>query len=77
MADRRSLEMTAFKYAIGTSANKRLAQGFDGFVSAVSSFMFKYLDPVVKVDQCEYWLDGFVFEANNPTDLNQNIRAVS
>ena len=52
MADQRSVEMLAFNFVSGTFAYKRLAQGLSRSVSAFSSFMREYLDPVVKVDQC-------------------------
>ena len=52
MADRRSVEMLAFNFASRTFAYKRLAQGLSRSVSAFSSFMREYLDPVVKADQC-------------------------
>ena len=52
MADQRSVEMLAFKFASRTFAYKRLAQGLSRLVSAFSSFMREYLDPVVKSDQC-------------------------
>ena len=52
MADQRSVEMLAFIFASRTFAYKRLAQGLSGSVSAFSSFMCEYLDPVVKADQC-------------------------
>ena len=51
MADQRSVEMLAFNFASRTFAHKRLAQGLSRFVSAFSSFMREYLDPVVKADQ--------------------------
>ena len=56
MADQRSVEMLAFNFACRTFAYKRLAQGLSRSVSAFSSFMREYLDPVVKADQCaQYW----------------------
>ena len=59
MADQRSVEMLAFIFASRTFAYKRLAQGLSRSVSAFSSFMREYLDPVVKADQCaqcgRYW----------------------
>ena len=39
--------------------------------------MCKYLDPVVKVDQCAQYVDDIEIAANNTTDLTRNIRAVS
>ena len=52
MADQRSVEMLAFNFASRTFDYRRLAQGLSRSVSAFSSFMREYLDPVVKTDQC-------------------------
>ena len=76
MADQRSLEMLAFSFAIRNFAYKRLAQGLSRSVSAFSSFMREYLDPVVKADQCAQYVDDIGIAANNATDLTWNIRAV-
>ena len=76
MADQRSVEMLAFNFASRTFAYKRLAQGLSRSVSAFSSFMREYLDPVVKADQCTQYVDDIGIAANNATDLTRNIRAV-
>ena len=76
MADQRSVEMLAFNFASRTFAYKRLAQGLSRSVSAFSSFMREYLDPVVKADQCAHYVDDIGIAANNATDLTRNIRAV-
>ena len=76
MADQRSLEMLAFNFASRTFAYKRLAHGLSRSVSAFSSFMREYLDPVVKADQSAQYLDDIRNAANNATDLTRNIRAV-
>ena len=76
MADQRSLEMLAFNFASRTFAYKRLAQGLSGSVSAFSSFMREYLDPVVKADQCAQYVDLIGISANNATDITRNIPAV-
>ena len=68
--------MLACNFASRTFAYKRLAQGFSGSVSAFSSFMREYLDPVVKADQCAKYVDDIEIAANNATDLTRNIRAV-
>ena len=47
MADQRSVEMLAFNFSNRTFAYKRLAQGLSTCVSAFSSFMREYLDPLV------------------------------
>ena len=76
MADQRSVKMLAFNFASGTFGYKRLAQGLSRSVSAFSSFMREYLDPVVKADQCAQYVDDIGIAANNATDLARNIRAV-
>ena len=76
MADQRSVEMLAFNFASRTFAYKRLAQDLSRSVSAFSSFMREYLDPVVKADQCAQYLDDIGIAANNATDFTRNIRAV-
>ena len=76
MADQRSVEMLAFISARRTFAYKRLTQCLSRSVSAFSSFMREYLDPVVKADQCAQYVDDIGIAANNATDLTRNIRAV-
>ena len=76
MADQRSVEMLAFKFAARTFAYKRLTQGLSRSVSAFSSFMRDYLDPVVKADQCAQYVDDIGMAANNVRDLTRNIPAV-
>ena len=76
MADQRSVEMLAFNFASRTFAYKRLAQGLRRSLSAFSSFMREYLDPVVKADQCAQYVDDIGIAASNATDLTRNIRAV-
>ena len=76
MADQRSVEMLAFNFASRTFAYKRFAQGLSRSVSAFSSFMREYLDPVVKADQCAQYVDDIGNAANNAMDLTRKIRAV-
>ena len=76
MADQRSVEMLAFNFASRTFAYKRLAQGLSRSLSAFSSLMCEYLDPVLKGDQCAQYVDDIGIAANNATDLTRNIRAV-
>ena len=76
MADQRSVEMLPFNFASRTFAYRRVAQGLSRSVSAFSSFMREYLEPVVKADQCAQYLDDIGIAANNATDLTQNNRAV-
>ena len=76
MADQRSVEMLAFNLGSRTFAYRRLAQSLSRSVSAFSSFMREYLDPVVKADQCAQYVDDIGIAANNATDLTRNIRTV-
>ena len=76
MADQHSVELLAFNFASRTFAYKRLAQGLSRSVSAFSSFMREYLDPVVKADECAQYVDDIGIAAINATDLTRNIRAV-
>ena len=71
MADRRSVELLALNFASRTFAYKRLAQGLSRSVSAFSSFMREYLDPVVKADQSAQNVDDIGNAANNATDLTR------
>ena len=70
------MEMLAFNFTSRTFAYKRLAQGLTRSVSAFSSFIREYLDPVVKADQCAQYVNDIGIAANNATDLTRNIRAV-
>ena len=56
MADQRSSEMLAFNFASRTFAYRRLAQGLSRALSAFSSFMRKFLDKVIKADQCAQYI---------------------
>ena len=66
MADQRSVEMLAFNFASRTFAYKRLPRGLSRSVSAFSSFMRGYLDPVIKADQ---WLNTWTTLELQPTML--------
>ena len=76
MADQRSVEMLVYIFASRTFAYKRHAQDLSRHVSAFSSFMREYLNPVVKADHCAQYVDDIGIAANNATDLTRNIRAV-
>ena len=76
MADQRSVEMLAFICASKTLAYKRLAQGLRRSVSAFSSFMREYLDPVARADQCAQYVEDIGIAANSATGLTRNISAV-
>ena len=76
MGDQLSVEMLAFNFASRTFANWRLAQGLGRSLSAFSTFVREYLDPVVKADQCAQYVEFIGIAANNAAGLTRNIRAV-
>ena len=76
MADQQSIELLAFNFASRTIAYRRLAQGLSRSLSAFSSFIREYLDPVIKADQCAQYVDDIGIAANTPEQLIKNLRAV-
>ena len=76
MADQQSIELLAFNFAKRTFAYRRLAQGLSRSLSAFSSFIREYLDPVIKADQCAQYVDDIVIAANTPEQLIKNLQAV-
>ena len=76
MADQQSIELLAFNFASRTIAYRRLAQGLSRSLSAFSSFIREYLDPVIKADQCTQYVDDIGIAANTPEQLIKNLRAV-
>ena len=76
IADPRWVEKLAFNFAGRTFAYRRFAQSLSRYVSAFSSFLREYLDPVVKADQNDLYVDDIRIVPNEVTDLTCNIRAV-
>ena len=76
MADQQSIELLAFNFASRTFAYRRLEQGLNRSLSAFSSFIREYLDPVIKADQCAQYVDDIGIAANTPEQLIKNLRTV-
>ena len=76
MADQQSIELLAFNFASRTFAYRRLAQGLNRSLSAFSSVIREYLDPVIKADQCAQYVDDIGIAANTTEHLIKNLRAV-
>ena len=76
MADQQSIQLLPFNFASRTFAYRRLAQGLSRSLSAFSSFIREYLDPVIKADQCAQYVDDIGIAANTPGQLIENLRAV-
>ena len=73
MADQQSIELLAFNFASRKFAHPRLAQGLSRTLSAFSSFIREYLDPVIKVDQCAQYVDDIGIAANTPEQLIKSV----
>ena len=58
-----------------TFAYRRLARGLSRALSAFSSFMRKYLERVIKADQCSRYVDDIGIAANDADQLLKNLRA--
>ena len=76
MADQWSMKKLAFNFACRGVAYNRLAEGLGGTVSAFSSFMRKFMDRIVTLDQCAQHVDDFAIVTKNATDLTRDIRTV-
>ena len=76
LADQQTIELLAFNFASRTFAYRRLAQGLSRSLSAFSSCIREYLDPVIKADQCSQYVVGIGIVAISPQQLIKNLRAV-
>ena len=76
MASQQSIELLGFNFASKTFAYRRLAEGLSRSLSVFSSFIRKYLDPVIKADQCAQYVNDIGIAANTPQQLIKNLRAV-
>ena len=66
MADQQPIELLAFNFTSRIFAYRRLAQGLSRSLSAFSSFIREYLDPVIKADQSAQYVDDIGIAANTP-----------
>ena len=76
MAEQQSIELLAFNFASRTFAYRRLTQGLSRSLSAISSFIREYRDPVIKADQCAQYVDDIGVATNTPEQMIKNQRAV-
>ncbi len=76
MADEESVQLLAFNFASRTFAYKRLAQGLSRSVSAFSSFMREYLDPLIKADRCAQYMDDIGIAGKDANEFVENLEAV-
>ena len=76
MADQQSIELLAFNFASRKFSYRRLVQGLGRCLSAFSSFIREYLDPVIKADHCAQYVNDIGIASNTPELLIKNLRAV-
>ena len=72
MADQQSIELLAFNFASRTFAYQRSAQGLCRSLSAFSSFIREYLDPIIKADQCAQYVDDIGIAAYSRILIEQD-----
>ena len=76
MAGQQSIQLLAFNFVSRTFAYRRLAEGLSRSLSAFSSFIREYLDPVIITDQCVQHVDDIGIAANTAQQFFKNLRAV-
>ena len=76
MADEQSIQLLSFNFGSRTFAFLRLAQGLNGSLSAFTSVIREYLDPLVKADRCAHYVDDIGIAPNRPDELIENLELV-
>ena len=76
MARQKSVKMLEFNFTSRTFAYRRLTQGLSRLLSAFSSLMREYLDPVIREDQYAQYVGNIGIDANSPEQLTTKLRAV-
>ena len=74
MADEQSIELLSFNFGSRTFASTRLAQGLNRSLSAFTSLVRKYLDPLVRADRCAQNADGIGKAANTSDELIEYLK---
>ena len=66
MADEQSLQLLSFNFGSRTFAFLCLAQGLNRSLSACTSVVREYLDPLIKADRCAQYVDEIGNAAHAP-----------
>ena len=69
LADERSIQLLAFNFSSRTFAFTRLAQGLSRSMSSFSSYMRKFLDPVITADKCFQYVDDIGLGAKSVDEM--------
>ena len=76
MADEQSIQLLSFNFGSRTFAFLRLAQGLNRSLSAFTSVVREYFDPLVKADRSAQYVDDIGIAANTPDELIENLELV-
>ena len=76
MADEQSKQLLSFNFGSRTFAFLRLAQGLNRSLSAFTSVIREYLDPLVKADRCAQYVDDIGIAAHTSEKLITNLELV-
>ena len=76
MADEQSIQLLSFNFGSRTFAFLRLAQGLNRSLSAFTSVVREYLDPLVKADRCAQYVDDIGIATDTPDELIENLQLV-
>ena len=76
MADEQSVQLLSFNFGSRIFAFLRLAQGLSRSLSAFTSVVREYLDPLVKADRCAQYVDDIGLAAHIPEELIDNLELV-
>ena len=76
MADEQSVQLLSFNFGSRTFAFLRLAQGLNRSLSAFTSVIREYLNPLVKADRCAQYVDDIGIAAHTPEELITNLELV-
>ena len=76
VVDDQSIQLLSFNFGSRTFAFLRVAQGLNRSLSAFTSVVRNYLDPLVKTDRCAQYVDDIGIAANTPDELIENFELV-
>ena len=76
MVDEQSVQLLSFNFVPRSFAFLRLAQGLNCSLSAFTSVVREYLDPLVKADRCAQNVDDIGIAAHTPEELITNLQLV-
>ena len=71
-----SSQLLSFNFGSRTFAFLRLAQGLNRSLSAFTSVVREYFDPLVKADRCAQYVDDIGIAANTSDELIENLELV-